>query len=728
LDGGEVQISADGAKFKTVATLNKGSAQVVLNENRVCAIRLLARSKQSDPLVVREIKLRLMVETAGKIKDPAAAIGEGNVAVLKGDTTFTYPMNNCPVPTINKGFTLVLNSGGGNPCSYSGPISGTGKVEVHMGARDGRFRDAPMVLSGKEPNTMEGTWLVKAGRLVLAKEAAVPALGGTIVVGGQGDNDGLFWNNNNQVVDSASIRLLNSAKGGAYLNLNGFQETIDSLTMDAQTRVLTDGPAGGGVLRVSKLVVEGQSIPKGIYSSSSKWVQGGGYVMVGEAKGVDVSGSVEDPNKAIGAGNIAVLKAASTIKLPGGVCAIPVNLGTFPLTLTSGGASVRYSGFITGNGPLRIEAAADQTTRQPLEIASASPNSYKGATVLVRGVLKLSKPDGAIAIPGNLNLGGSAPENKDDGVIWGADGQLSPSSVVTLAGNQPSFLDLAGHKVTVAKVTMTKAGTIRTGEGGSLKVKQLHIDGKRLTDGTYKAPQSWLKGTGAVIVDARVDVKGRHGDPNGQIGSGNIANLTGNTAFCYPVGDCDIDILTNGHTITFDSGDGNPLCHRGAISGKGDVVLLMGPSYTGFKDAPLRLAGDKSNTTTGKFFVRKGRTQLEKPDGVDAISGDVIVGGQGFNDCLFWMKSNQIKDSVNITMIGAGNSGAAYLHLNGCSETAASLTMRAGNTIKTDSAGGAPGMLTVKSLTIDGVKKPAGTYTSATERWIEGKGKLVVQP
>src|SRR6185312_5662354 len=187
---------------------------------------------------------------------------------------------------------------------------------------------------------------------------------------------------------------------------------------------------------------------------------------------------------------------------------------------------------------------------------------------------------GAVAIPGNLNLGGSAPENNGDGIIWGADGQLSPSSVVTLAGNQPSFLDLAGHKAAMARVMMSKAGTIRTGKGGALKVLQLHIDGKRLKDGTYKAPQPWLKGTGTVIVDARVDIKGRCGDCNAQIGSGNIANLTGDTAFCYPVADCDLDIVTNGHTVTFDSGNGNPLCHRGAISGTGAVVLLMGPSYT----------------------------------------------------------------------------------------------------------------------------------------------------
>jgi len=237
-----------------------------------------------------------------------------------------------------------------------------------------------------------------------------------------------------------------------------------------------------------------------------------------------------------------------------------------------------------------------------------------------------------------------------------------------------------------------------------------------------------LDGGGSVTIDPLVNVKGRYGNPNLEIGAGNIANLTDDTGFWVGVGTCDIDIVTNGHTITFDSGDGNALCYMGSISGSGDVALLMGPSYTGFKDAPLRLAGTKPNTTTGKFIARKGRVQLEKPDGVDAISGDVVVGGQGFNDCLHWANSNQINDSASITLLNAGNSGAAYLSLNGCSETAAALTMAANTSVKTDSPDGRSGTLTVRSLTVNGAKKPVGTYTAATEKWIEGKGKIVVAP
>jgi hypothetical protein len=181
-------------------------------------------------------------------------------------------------------------------------------------------------------------------------------------------------------------------------------------------------------------------------------------------------------------------------------------------------------------------------------------------------------------------------------------------------------------------------------------------------------------------------------------------------------------------TLTLDSGDGNAFACTGSISGTGNVEFFMGPSHTDYKDAPLHLGGNRPNTTSGTFFVKKGRVQLEKPEGVVAISGDVVVGGQGFNDCLFWKRSRQLEDSVRITLLEAGNDGAAYLDLNGCSDTAASLTMTVRNRIRTDGPEGGSGTLTVKALTIGGVPKPAGVYTAATEKWIEGKGKVVVRP
>jgi hexosaminidase len=719
LNGGQVQVSTDGTQFTTIGRIDGGAAKVVLKENRVWSVRLLASAQQTEPVVVRAINLRLMIEVSGLVRKPSSAIGTGNVAVTKGDTEFSYPIGACTVPVINRGFTLKLNNGG-NPYSLSGPISGSGRVEVCAAGPN-----APLTLDGTAPNTMQGTWLVKAGRLVLAKPPGVDAIGGTIIVAGQGEDHGLFWNGSDQVNDAAHIELLRSDKGGPSLNLNGFSDTIGRLTLAAGTKVLTSGPHGSGVLTVHELWVDGRCLPKGVYTSSASWLRGRGYVVVGDVKYVDVSGAVDNPDQAIGAGNIARLKSGSKFKLPQGDCSVNVLTDDFPLTLVAGGGKPRFNGMIAGNGVVRIEASADH---QPFEIAGTQTNTYQGATTLARGVLKLSKPAHVTAIPGNLTLGGSAAENLGDGVIWGAEGQLLPSTVVTLKGSQPSFLDLNGQKVVLGKVALSKAALIRTGKGGTLRVKQLFVDGKRLKDGVYATQQSWLEGKGSVTVDACVDVQGVIGSPEIQIGPGNIANLTGPTKIGYPASGCDLDVITNGFTLAFDSGDGNPFSCTGSISGTGNVEFFMGPSHTGFKDAPLRLGGDKPNTTSGKFFVKKGRVQLEKPKGVDAISGDVIVGGQGFNDCLFWKQSDQLKDSVNITLLDAGNNGAAYLDLNGCSETAASLTMTVHNKIKTDAPEGGSGVLTVKSLTIGGVRKPAGVYSAATESWIEGKGKVIVRP
>jgi hypothetical protein len=140
-----------------------------------------------------------------------------------------------------------------------------------------------------------------------------------------------------------------------------------------------------------------------------------------------------------------------------------------------------------------------------LQAPNFTSRGWKRLSPNPRGVVKLNKPSKARAIPGDLTLGGSAPENKGDGILWGADGQLSPLVVVTLQGNQPSFLDLNGHKVALSKVVLSEVAQIRTGQGGTLQIKQLFVAGKRLKDGVYAAPQSWLERPGKVTIDSRVD-------------------------------------------------------------------------------------------------------------------------------------------------------------------------------------------------------------------------------
>jgi len=528
-------------------------------------------------------------------------------------------------------------------------------------------------------------------------------------------------------IDEARARIerrLGGAFDGRYADLD-YDTLIDAL-LPTWPRVDTGldlpAPSGRGP-RISQVMTEGwraerprtdhrrQADRQGIYTSSTGWIQGRGYVVVGNVKRVVASGEIVDPNRVLGAGNIASLNSATTFKLPDGECTVSAVLGEHPLTLTSASAQARFGGFLTGAGPLKIEG--------PLELTGAASHAFIGGTTLVRGTLRLNKSANAIAIPGNLTLG--------DAVIWDADGQIAPISNVTAQGN--AVLDLNGHAAAFSVLHLSKTASVRTGAGGTLRVKQLFVDGARMIDGVYKSPQAWLAGTGSVTVDSRVDVKGVIGSPESAIGDGNIGNLVGDTKIGYPSGGGDFDIATNGRTLTLDSGDGNAFAWSGSLSGSGNVEFFMGPSYTGFRDAPMLLTGKKPNTLAGKFLLKKGRVQLEKPEGVDAISGDVIVGGQGFNDCLFWKSSHQIKDSATITLLDAGNNGApAYLHLNGCQESAAGLVMTANNKVHTDSSNGVGGVLTVKSLILGGAAQPAGEYTTATAKWIEGKGRVIVKP
>src|SRR5205823_4750836 len=98
LTGGAVQVSGDGTSFTTVATLDQGTARAVLTDNRVRAVRVRAAADQAEPLVVRAINLRLMVDVSGVVRNPDAVLGDGNVAVTTGDTEFADPVGTVTAP------------------------------------------------------------------------------------------------------------------------------------------------------------------------------------------------------------------------------------------------------------------------------------------------------------------------------------------------------------------------------------------------------------------------------------------------------------------------------------------------------------------------------------------------------------------------------------------------------------------------------------------------------
>jgi len=165
-----------------------------------------------------------------------------------------------------------------------------------------------------------------------------------------------------------------------------------------------------------------------------------------------------------------------------------------------------------------------------------------------------------------------------------------------------------------------------------------------------------------------VDVSGEHVDPNKDFGKDASYKLVGDTTFGWLSGTQGGDFDLNGHGFVMETGGGNRTVFSGTLSGSGSFQWHGGgvPQVS-----PSVLSGDKPNTFKGVFTLTNGILDLDKPAGVDAIPGDLVLGTKG--DALVKLvKPNQINDSSNVTLCGPGING---LLLQGNSETIASLTL-----------------------------------------------------
>ena len=165
------------------------------------------------------------------------------------------------------------------------------------------------------------------------------------------------------------------------------------------------------------------------------------------------------------------------------------------------------------------------------------------------------------------------------------------------------------------------------------------------------------------------DVRGEHENPNKSFGKDANYKLDGDTAFGWMTGTLLGEIDLNGHAFVIDTGGGNRTVFSGAIVGKGSFEWNGGgvPQVV-----PSILSGDKRNTFQGAFTLSRGVLDLDKPEGVDAIPGDLIVGTKG-SAVVRLRKPNQINDAAHVTLGGTGISG---LDLQGHDEKFASLTLQ----------------------------------------------------
>jgi autotransporter-associated beta strand protein len=139
--------------------------------------------------------------------------------------------------------------------------------------------------------------------------------------------------------------------------------------------------------------------------------------------------------------------------------------------------------------------------------------------------------------------------------------------------------------------------------------------------------------------------------------------------------------------------------------GSGTVALTQNGTGT------LTLSGTAANTFTGLTNIQMGEIDLDKTAGIDALAGDVQVGGTGA--VLQLLNSNQIKDTANMTV----NTGGTF-NLNNKSETINALNGNGGTvtgsgaaTLTVGSAGGSGSYAGVITGGMSFAKSGSGTET-----------------
>ena len=154
-----------------------------------------------------------------------------------------------------------------------------------------------------------------------------------------------------------------------------------------------------------------------------------------------------------------------------------------------------------------------------------------------------------------------------------------------------------------------------------------------------------------------VDVSGEHINPNGKFGKETKYRLVGDTKFGWQTGTLTGPIDLSGHTVL-----------SGVISGKGSFEWIGGSVP---QVGPSLLSGEQANSYQVLFTLTRGVLDLDKPAGVDAITGNLLIGSKD-HARIRLNKSQQINDGAQVTFGGVGISG---IDLQGHRETIAALSV-----------------------------------------------------
>ncbi len=390
----------------------------------------------------------------------------GGTITLRGGNSITN-VHSAGVNYIDTTITLEGTNRIVSPVSFNflGSVIGSGGLETEGTVRFG----------AAAANTFAGPTILRSGSVTLDNETLVGlvSIPGDLII----QNGLVLFGNSGQLAETSTVTL----EAGGVLDLNGYNQTIASLMLAGGT-VETDGGTltlGGNVTASANSSVTGKLSLGGMSRtfqvalnrtltisaaiSGGSGINNAGLTKTGPGTlalagansfigNVFVSEGTLDVRhlSALGASFLGGTSVASnaTLSILDGL-----NIASEALSLTS--AKLRCNGTGAWIGPITLNgecALQSVSAGQELALTGAisgpggfdciglgrvliggtNSNTFAGVAKVSSGSLRLAKSDGAIAIPGDLIIGGLIGANNSDQVFCAEQNQFSSNSVVTV--------------------------------------------------------------------------------------------------------------------------------------------------------------------------------------------------------------------------------------------------------------------------------------------------------
>lgn len=685
IDGSNVgvQNQSAGADMVITGNINEATPGSTFIKTGARTLQVNGTFNNTGGIVLRGGTLLLANPAGGAIPDTSnITLGDGSGAE---DVAITLGANNqLPSSLVlkfnNRDRNAKLNLNG-----FTQTITGfdaVGRLAIIQNLEANGSGTGTLIVNNATDTTFAGLIRDQSGTLALTKQGA-----GTLTLSGNGMlQTNLAVYTGTTTVSQGKLLLLDQSAFNSPVVLNGgsleFQQNFGR--NNTYGKGVTDNGLGFTKSGQGALVLSGNSTVTGTVN-----VAGGAMVIQGAIgnntvlPGASINVSAGGQLDLYGAAGVSTYNNNVTLNgiTPGGAIAGAVSGGTIDNTLSgtitlaktsnvsTGWAdkTFRMTGPITGPGGLQFDKMF-YTQQPPVFQVNNAANDYAGGTTINAGTVYFTA---GLPAAGNLKFGG----------------YFTQSSLGTLSGPN---LALGTNGITGG---FTRA--IGTGDG------QVSFAGE---GGGFSA----IGGTQTVNfggANGQVDWGGAGFSANAALWFNGSNSLGGASAFNA---DSEVNVtndilLSNGgmrrvFVVDNNGSTTDQARFSGVISGTGGLIKDGGNSAGGAAvGGRLILSGANANTYSGVTDVIGGVLALSKTAGVNAVSGDLFIGGvqnNGTRRIVYLGANEQISDTANVALIGS-NANNGDLRLFGFSETIGSLSDRSGGGIVEIAENGDTGFLNV---------------------------------